>query len=106
MHNIENYLKQHGPSRSSTIAQWLIDELKIKPEAARKRLSRLRAPLYHFPVYLLPKGESFVYHLDDRTTEKFWTQFLDAMRATKSGFGATLDALSARGGMVLARTQI
>lgn len=101
MHNIENYLKQHGPSRSSTIAQWLIDELKIKPEAARKRLSRLRAPLYHFPVYLLPKGESFVYHLDDRTTEKFWTQFLDAMRATKSGFGATLDALSARGGMVL-----
>ena len=100
MTSIENFLKQHGPSRSSTVTQWLIAELKLKPEAARKRMSRLRAPLYHFPVHLLPKGESFVYHVEDRPTEKFWTQFLDAMRGSKSGFGATLDALSARGGIV------
>lgn len=101
MTTIANFLKQHGPSRSSTVAQWLVDELKLKPEAARKRMSRLRAPLHHFPVHLLPKGESFIYHVEDRTTERFWTQFLDAMRSTKSGFGATLDALSARGGVVL-----
>lgn len=101
MTTIANFLKQHGPSRSSTVVQWLVNELKLKPEAARKRMSRLRAPLHHFPVHLLPKGESFVYHVDDRATERFWTQFLDAMRASKSGFGATLDALSARGGLVL-----
>lgn len=102
MTSIENFLQQHGPSRSSTVAQWLTDELKLKPEAARKRLSRLRPPLHHFPVHLLPKGERFVYHVDDRKTERFWTRFLDAMRASKSGFGATLDALTARGGLVLA----
>lgn len=101
MTTIANFLKQHGPSRSSTVVQWLVNELKLKPEAARKRMSRLRAPLHHFPVHLLPKGESFVYHVEDRATERFWTQFLDAMRKSKSGFGATLDALSARGGVVL-----
>ena len=81
MTTIANFLKQHG-SRTSTIAQWLVDELKLKPDAARKRMSRLRAPLHHFPVHSLPKGESFVYHVDERQTERFWTQFLDAMRAT------------------------
>jgi hypothetical protein len=101
MTTITNFLERHGPSRSSTLTQWLVDELKIKPEAARKRLSRLRAPLHRFPIHLLPKGESFIYHVDDRKTERFWTRFLDAMRASKSGFGATLDALNARSGMVL-----
>lgn len=100
MTTIANFLQQHGPSRSSVVAQWLIDELNLKPEAARKRMSRLQAPLHHFPIHLLPKGESFVYHVDDRKTERFWTSFLDAMRASKSGFGATLDALSARNGVV------
>lgn len=102
MTTITNFLERHGPSRSSVVAQWLVDELKLKPEAARKRLSRLRAPLHRFPIHLLPKGESFIYHVDDRKTERFWTRFLDAMRASKSGFGATLDALTARGGLVLA----
>lgn len=101
MTTITNYLERHGPSRSSVVAKWLVDELKIQPEAARKRLSRLRAPLHRFPIHLLPKGETFIYHVDDRKTERFWTRFLDAMRASKSGFGATLDALTARGGMVL-----
>jgi len=101
MTTITNFLEQHGPARSSVVTQWLVDELKLKPEAARKRLSRLRAPLHRFPIHLLPKGESFIYHVDDRKTERFWTRFLDAMRASKSGFGATLDALTARGGMVL-----
>jgi len=101
MTTITNFLEQHGPARSSVVAQWLVDELKLKPEAARKRLSRLRAPLHRFPIHLLPKGESFIYHVNDRKTERFWTRFLDAMRASKSGFGATLDALTARGGMVL-----
>lgn len=101
MNPIESFLKQHGPSRSSAVAQWLVDEARLKPEAARKRLSRLRAPLFRFPVHLLPKGETFVYHVEDRKTERFWELFLVAMRATKSGFGATLDALNARGGTVL-----
>lgn len=100
MTTITNFLEQHGPARSSVVAKWLVEEQKIKPDAARKRLSRLRAPLHRFPIHLLPKGETFIYHVNDRKTERFWTRFLDAMRASKSGFGATLDALSARGGMV------
>lgn len=101
MATITEFLENHGPSRSSIVAQWLVDELKLTPEAARKRLSRLRAPLHRFPIHLLPRGESFIYHVDDRKAERFWTRFLEAMRASKSGFGATLDALYARGGMVL-----
>lgn len=93
MATILNYLQQHGPSRSSDIVTWLTHDQKISAEAARKRISQLQEPLFKFPVHLLPKGESFLYHVDHRKTERFWVQFLDAMRTSRSAFGSTIDAI-------------
>jgi hypothetical protein len=101
MSSITHFLEQHGPTRSSKLADWLVTNEGISPEAARKRLSRLKPPLHRFPVPLLPKGESFVYHVDQRKEERFWLQFLMGMRETRSTFGAALDALIARGGLVV-----
>jgi hypothetical protein len=100
MVSISNFLEQHGPTRAAKLAEWLVSEQGISPEAARKRVSRLKSPLYRFPVPLLPKGESFVYHVDQRKEERFWPELLKAMRDTRSIFGVAIDGLIARGGLV------
>lgn len=96
---LEEIIKKIGPSRSSLVVEYL-QEQGINADAARKRVSRLQPPLYRFPIDLLPKKESFVYHKTQRPSEKFWDNFLRDMRFTNSVYGATIDALIARGGAV------
>ncbi len=93
-------LQLNGPSRSSRVAQMLQSEHGLTPEAARKRLSRAKEPIRAFPKSFLPKREAFLYREEDRKTERFWTNFLDAMRETESVYGAAIDGLRARGGVI------
>jgi hypothetical protein len=95
-------LDKHGPNRSSAVAARLQDEFGLTPEAARKRLSRIRAPLRSFPIPLLPKREAFLYRQQDRNTERFWTNLHRDLRETESVMGAAIDGLAARGGIVSA----
>lgn len=98
---VANYLKEHGPVRSSVLAAALQAE-GLSPEAARQRLSRTRPPIFKFPLRLLPKNEAFFYLKDQRNTELFWANFLRDMRETGSIFGIALDGMIARGGRVYA----
>lgn len=84
------------------MAARLQDEFGLTPEAARKRLSRIRAPLRSFPIPLLPKREAFLYRQQDRNTERFWTNLHRDLRETESVIGAAVDGLAARGGIVIA----
>ena len=100
MTDIERLLKRQGPMRGSEVAKRLQASLGISAEAARKRVSRVRPPVRRFPVHLLPKGESFVYLEEQRTSELFWTSFHRALRAAHSVYGYAIDGLLARGGLV------
>jgi len=100
MNLIHKYLKQHGPSRSSSIADWLMSSERLTADAARKRLSRVKEPVLKFPVKLLPKGENFLYLRDQRNEERFWVNFHEAMRSSGSIFGIAIDSLLARHGVV------
>jgi hypothetical protein len=100
MDPVTSLLDQHGPSRSSALATRLNEDFGMSPEAARKRLSRVRPPIRAFPVGLLPKREAFIYHQADRDTEQFWSNFQRDMRETESVAGAAIDGLAARGGIV------
>ena len=102
MDPVGSLLDKYGPVRSSVLANLLCAEFGLSPEAARKRLSRVRAPIHTFPVGLLPKREAFVYHLKDRTTERFWANLHRDLRETESGAAAAIDGLIARGGIVAA----
>jgi len=97
---ITRYLQAHGPTRGSTIADAL-EKDGIAPEAARKRLTRIRCPVRRFPVKLLPKNEGFYYLQDQRNTEQFWQNLQRDMRATGSIYGLAMDGLAARGHIVL-----
>jgi hypothetical protein len=103
MDTISEYLELHGPTRSSVVAQWLKEHLGMSADTARKRLSRIKPPIRRFPVALLPKGESFVYDQKQREEERFWVNMLRDMRATASVFGAAVDGMTARHGVVLRR---
>jgi hypothetical protein len=102
MDQLNHLLNKHGPSRSARLAEALQEEFGITPIAARKRVSRALPPIRRFPVPLLPKRESFLYHQKQRSTEAFWTNFLRDLRDTHSIYGIALDGLVARGGLVAA----
>jgi hypothetical protein len=97
--SIEDIIRRIGPSRSSLITAALYEQ-GVLGEAARQRLSRLRPPLYKFPVPLLPKNETFIYHENQRNRDAFWANLLRDMRASGSVYGLAIDGLLARGGAV------
>jgi len=101
MSSIEKYLQKYGPTRSSVISNYLVKIENLTPEAARKRLSRIKPPLHRFPIQLLPKKEHFIYHHDQRREEWFWINFLESMRSSGAIFGSSIDGLLARQGVVL-----
>ena len=100
MDPLTQLLTKHGPSRASRLSEMLQAEFGASPEAARKRLSRARPPIRSFPYSLLPKREAFIYLEDDRGTEQYWTNFHDALREADFVYGAAIDGVIARGGIV------
>lgn len=97
--SVEAYLQEHGPSRSSTVVAAL-REHGLTAVAARQRVSRARPPVFSFPLRLLPKREAFLYLHGQRNSEQFWNNFMRDLRTSGSVYGAAIDAISARGGMV------
>lgn len=100
MSPIESILTDTGPARSSKIAELLQARTGISPENARQRLSRVGGKIFKFPVPLLPNRENFMYLQHQRSDESFWLNFQGALRETNSVYGAAIDGLIARGGIV------
>lgn len=100
MPSIEDFLEDHGPCLSSHAAKWLVDAQRLSPEAARKRVSRIKPPIRSFPVPLLPKSARFLYLQHQREDTRFWPSFLRDMRATASIYGMAIDGMIARRGAV------
>lgn len=99
---IENYLRSHGPSLSSEVSKHLVDVLKIKPAAARKRISRARSAgkvrglvniAFPHKVYFIYLGQQFGSRL-------FWDQLTKAFLQTNSVYGLAIAAVRQRGGLI------
>ena len=99
MTTIAEYLNKHGPARSSKIVEALVKS-GLKAEAARQRVSRAAPPVRKFPVPMLPKKEAFLYLQEDRSSERFWDNFLRDLRETGSVYAAAIDGMAARGGLL------
>lgn len=99
MQSIKDYLEAEGPHLSSNVAAWLISQ-GLLPDAARKRVSRVKPPIRTFPVPLLPKGARFMYIEAQRTEERFWQALQRDLRSTGSVYGMALDGVLARRGAV------
>ena len=96
---VQTALATHGPMRASHLAAYLTSTYGLSPDAAKQRVSRASAPILKFPIRLLPKNEAFLYHQDDRNSEKFWEALVRSLRESSSIYGLALDGLIARGGL-------
>ena len=85
--------------RASHLAAYLTDTYGLSPDAAKQRVSRASPPIRKFPIRLLPKNEAFLYHQDDRNSERFWEALVRSLRESASIYGLALDGLIARGGL-------
>ena len=85
--------------RASHLAAYLTDTYGLSPDAAKQRVSRASPPIRKFPIRLLPKNEAFLYHQDDRNSERFWEALVRSLRESSSIYGLALDGLIARGGL-------
>lgn len=100
MQSIDDFLEAEGPHLSSDVAAWLISKGNLSPDAARKRVSRVKPPIRTFPVPLLPKGVRFMYIEAQRQEERFWQALQRDLRSTGSVYGIALDGVLARCGAV------
>lgn len=96
---IEKILAADGPMRSSRLVKRLVDSSKVTTDAARKQISRIRSPIYRFPIRLFPKNESFLYRDIDRNSERFWNALVRDLRESGSVHGLAIDGLAAKGGI-------
>ena len=85
--------------RSAHLADYLTVTYGLSPDAAKQRVSRASPPIRKFPIRLLPKNEAFLYHQDDRNSERFWEALVRSLRESSSIYGLALDGLIARGGL-------
>ena len=85
--------------RAARLVRVLTKTYGLSLDAAKKRVSRVSPPIRKFPIRLLPKNEAFLYHQDDRNSERYWNCLVCALRESGSIYGLALDGLMARGGL-------
>jgi hypothetical protein len=100
MNHVEIYLRTNGPSRSSSVADYLKRSLGLSPDAARKRISRAGKQVRSI-AGTLPKKETFLCLEEDQGTPRLQSAFLAALRETGTVYGVAIDGLQARKGCVL-----
>lgn len=96
---IQQFLKQHGPQRSSKIVQHLVSNKNITKEAARKAVSRAAKDINKTSLPL-PKREDFLSLEIHKETELYYNNLVDALRETNSIYGIAYDGIVARGGSI------
>ncbi|HEX6367798.1 MAG TPA: hypothetical protein VF006_02620 [Longimicrobium sp.] len=97
---MESLLDAHGPMLGSDLLQLLRVEERLQPDAARKRLERVRPPITRLEHVIFPRNERFYYLSGQEDTEQFWEGLFQAMRKTGSVYGHTIHAMIARGGLI------
>lgn len=97
---LQTLLRKTGPMRGGKLAALMSEGGAMNSATARQRLSRAKPPIHRFPVPLLPKKESFFYLESQRTNDHFWEAHLRDLRETNSIYGAALDGLLAKGGII------
>lgn len=90
-------LLKDKPIRSSELAEKLVEIEKIKPEAARKRLSRARPPVKRLAINL-PNKEKIFYLEEQLGTSIFIHTVTNILIITNSAAGRALTGLKTVGG--------
>lgn len=97
---IEDFLYKYGPCLSSEITTYLIQTLRISPEAARKRVSRLTGNVRRLSYVTFPRKARFMYLEQQFGSPFYWEKLVDALMQGNTAYGNAIAALRQRGGAI------
>lgn len=97
--SVHKYLKQHGPSLSSEISEFLCKELKISPQTARQRVSRAGKDVLRLELSF-PRRAKFLFLKEQAGTGLYWLRLEEALLASNSAYGLAITALTERDGIM------
>ena len=96
---VEQYLKNHGPSLSSEITEFLVQSCKVSPAAARQRVSRGGKSVLRLDLSF-PRRAKFLFLKEQAGTMKYWGRLEEALLSSNSAYGYAITALNARDGIM------
>ncbi|WP_188731857.1 hypothetical protein [Pseudoalteromonas gelatinilytica] len=96
---VHKYLKKHGPALSSEITEYLVNTLKLTPDAARQRVSRAGEDISRLDLSF-PRRAKFLFLKEQAGSNLYWVRLELALLSTNSAYGFAITALSERGGIM------
>ena len=96
---IQSYLNKHGPSLSSEIAEYLVNEHKLTPQTARQRISRASQNIMRLELSF-PRRAKFLFLKQQAGMGIYWSRLESALLATNSAYGFAITSLNERGGVM------
>lgn len=97
---LEEILKRNGPCLSTDLAQLLIVQEGLSPEAARKRVSRGCSGLKRLAYLPFPRKAKFLYLQKDYGSPWYWDALKKAIQNNSPAYGPAMAALIQRGGIM------
>lgn len=98
---IGSALVELGPCSTQKLAQYLIEQYSLSPEAARKRIQRARQAKELLTAnFNLSHNQQFVYLKGQQGTKLLRTNLLKTIKSTNSALRLPLSGLAARGGLL------
>src|ERR1035441_808528 len=96
--SIRHLLQKNGPQLSSDLSA-ILRELGASDANARKLIERRDSTVKRLEI-TFPHRVAFLYLAEQKDTDRYWKNLLQAFRSTNSAFGYAIDALKVRGGIV------
>lgn len=93
-------LKKTGPCLSSELAEALVEQHGLSPEAARQRVSRGAPGVNKLKSLKFPNRSVFVYFQEDYRNHEFNIKLTSSILKSKSSYSYALMSILARGGIV------
>lgn len=96
--SIRYLLHKNGPRLSSDLSA-ILRELGASEANARKLIERRDSTVKRLEI-TFPHRAAFLYLAEQKDSDRYWENLLQAFRSTNSAFGYAIDALKVRGGIV------
>ncbi|WP_417835697.1 hypothetical protein [Thalassospira tepidiphila] len=103
MNLVESFLRDSGPATSTAVSQYLVENHKLTPSSARKRVSRAAGNVRRLAYLTFPRNSRFLYLESQFGSNDYWNNLIAALQSTNSCYGHAIAALRQRNGFTIAQ---
>lgn len=99
MYNIINVIEHDGPKLSRELIDLIVEHDNVSEETARKRLSRLKAPIYKLKG-LFSDNQSFYYHEKNYRKPEFYDALIEALKSSGKKYFSIIKSIEYHYGFI------